>query len=214
MDNGLFQLLFFGVLIVASLFDAVTRRRRRQRMQEMEWEEETVGSEEQREEIAVGPQGPGRTAAPEPSDRRETADAMVPADLWQILTGQQPLPGGPVPEQPQSAEAPSASTPLPEVRSTSEVDRPAELGRGGARPRTPAPESTRKAPSPFEPMPFPKMPEPTWIGGRRSAGFALPYVDLLRTGGGPGALRKAIVLTEVLGPPAALRPTGWDGGER
>lgn len=243
MEEGLFQILFFAVLIAASMFDAATRRRRRRRkMQEMEGEEGTVDSEQQSGEIAAGPQGSGRTAAPEPSGRRETADSMVPADLWQILTGQQPFPQEPGAEQPRSKTgSPSGSASPPEVGASSEGDRTDAMGRG-ARGRPSGPESTRRAPSPFERTPFPKMPEPAaaptyraaphvpatpppaapivparapaWIAGRRSAGLALPYVDLLRAGGGRVGLRKAIVLTEVLGPPAALRTTGWDGGER
>jgi hypothetical protein len=241
MEDGLFQILFFAVLIAASMFDAATRRRRRRKMEEMEREEGTVGSEQESEEVAAGAQSSGRTAAPEPSGRRETADSMVPADLWQILTGQQPFPEEPGAERPRSRTgSPSGSASPPEVGSPSRGDLPAGIGRG-ARGRPPGPESKRRAPSPFEQAPFPKMPEPAaaptygaaarvptppppaapivptrapaWIAGRRSAGLALPYVDLLRAGGGRAGLRKAIVLTEVLGPPAALRSTGWDGGE-
>ena len=232
------------------MFDAATRRRRRrQKMEEMEREEGTVGSEQEGGAVAAGAQNSGRTAAPEPSGKRETADSMVPADLWQILTGQQPFPEEPGAEQPRSKTgSPSGSASPPEVGASSEGDRPARMGRG-ARDRPPGPESTRRAPLPFERTPFPKRPEPAaapsygaaarglaaptptptaappaapivparapaWIAGRRSAGLALPYVDLLRAGGGRAGLRKAIVLTEVLGPPAALRTTGWDGGER
>ena len=95
MDDGFFQLLFFGVLILASVFDAMTRgRRKRRRMEEME-----------REEDGAGEAGDGT----EPTAERETADSMVPDDLWAVLTGQQ---------QPQEGEKPRTAsaepTPLPE----------------------------------------------------------------------------------------------------
>jgi hypothetical protein len=147
MEEGLFQILFFAVLIAASMFDAATRRRRRRRkMQEMEGEEGTVDSEQQSGEVAAGPQSSGRTAAPEPSGRRETADSMVPADLWQILTGQQPFPQEPGAEQPRSKTgSPSGSASPPEVGASSEGDRTDAMGRG-ARGRPSGPESTRRAP--------------------------------------------------------------------
>lgn len=105
MEDGIFQLLFLGLLILASVFDAVGRRRkRRKRMEEMEREEAAgEGEGAGAGTSARWPADPG--SAPEdagtPSPRetpapagtraggRETADSMVPDDLWAILTGEE-----------------------------------------------------------------------------------------------------------------------------
>ena len=215
MDDGLFQLLFFGVLILASMFDAATRRRRRRKkMQDMEVEESAeppADWEVRGDDIAIEPQDVRQPTAP--GRERETADSMVPADLWAILTGPHPDPTGSrdsdVSEQaerpaapPRQTEAPK-SRPEPTPRSTSPskptptppAPEPAPVALRATRQRTSAPASVRRAPA--------------WISGARADGAALPYVHLLR-GGGPDALRSAVVLSEVLGTPAAFRPLGWD----
>jgi len=217
MDNGLFQLLFFGVLILASIFDATTRRRRRrQKMQDMEAEESAeppADPEVYGEDIAIEPPDVRQPTAPGPVRERETADSMVPADLWAILTGPDPGPTGSRDSDvsgqaerptrlPRQTEAPkSRPEPTPMSTSPSELTlpppapEPAPVALLATRQRMSAPTSVRRA--------------PTWIAGAHTGGAALPYVHLLR-GGGPDALRSAVVLSEVLGKPAALRPLGWD----
>jgi len=213
MDDGLFQLLFFGVLILASIFDAATRRRRRrQKMQDMEVEESAeppADSEVYGEDITIEPPDVRQPTAPGPGRERETADSMVPADLWAILTGPDPVPTGSrdsdVSEQaerpthlPRQTGAPkSRPEPTPWSTSPSEttLPPPAPVALRATRQRMSAPASVHRA--------------PTWIAGARTGGAALPYVQLLR-GGGPDALRSAVVLSEVLGTPVAFRPLGWD----
>ena len=146
MEDGIFQLLFLGLLILASVFDAVGRRRkRRRRMEEMEREEaagdgEAAGSGTSARWPAdpgsvpedAGTPSPRETPAPAGTRAggRETADSMVPDDLWAILTGEErsgegrgggpPVPGR-IPGEDASGgpdlgtrETPERASPIPE----------------------------------------------------------------------------------------------------
>lgn len=253
MEDGLFQLLFLGLLILASVFDAVGRRRkRRRRMEEMEREEE-VG---EREGAGAGtsarwPADPGsvpeEAGAPSPRETsapagaraggRDTADSMVPDDLWAILTGEErsgegrggglSTPGQ-IPEEDPSGgpdfgtrETPDRLPPMPESGRDPEPswgDQPYAPGE--------APPDWQPAPRPDPPRMPPQVPAHLLSRGRTPASvpgaFPRPragqvegagpmYVNLLREGGS-GSLRQAIVLTEVFGMPVALRSPGREGG--
>ncbi len=232
MDDGIFSLLFFGVLILASVFDAMTRgRRRRRRMEEMEREEDV--------EERVEPVG---------TAERETADSMVPSDLWAILTGEQPVPGsesaqtpasGPSAEPDQQREAervlpqsevilePSSDVEPEWVPESGEASKPEPVpelsppqSRGAPLPlpersyRSTEAPPVETAPSEIGVSKRSQTPMPGLIGvarARRPGGAAV-YAELLRGGG--DSLRRAIVLTEVLGEPASVRPPGWGWEER
>jgi hypothetical protein len=115
--DGLFQLLIIVFFVAASIFDAVSRNRKKQEQKErMEAEEEAEAGGGQarpsrprpaRSEGAPGPQRrpeqgregrrkaptgrpaeAGGTAPQRRSERRETAETMLPDDFWAILTGQ------------------------------------------------------------------------------------------------------------------------------
>ena len=88
MDEGIFQLVFVLIFILASVLDGVTRgKRKRQRMEEPEDAVPPEGT-------AQRPSTPGfPTQGKEPPGRtRQTSDSMAPADLWAVLTGEQPPP--------------------------------------------------------------------------------------------------------------------------
>ena len=170
------------------------------------------------------------------ADGRETADSMVPDDLWAILTGEERSGGGP-PAPAQLPEEDTAGGGGFGTRETSERVPPMpESGRDrepwrGDHPSTPAgdPPDWQPAPPPVVVRPDlpripPRAPAPLPSRGRTPAGVprALPsprdravagpmYVNLLREGG-RGSLRQAIVLTEVFGTPVALRSPGREGG--
>lgn len=195
MDDGFFQLLFFGVLILATVFDAMTRgRRRRRRMEEMEREEDEAGE---------------ASAGIETTGERETADSMVPDDLWAVLTGQEP---------PQEREKfPTASqeqepTPLPDLipegRPPPEPELPLKTGVS-----VPVLRDPYRVSEPGTRMPIaargPGRPMGELTRKRRGSGYA----ELLRSGGAD-SLRRAIVLKEVLGSPAAFRAPGWGWEEQ
>lgn len=246
--DGLFELVFILIIVIASIADAMGRKRKkRRRMEEMERED--AGSTGSRREADYEHRSPDQS----PSDRtaggvsgheteeRETADQMVPEDFWAILTGEAPPEkkesqgsrseeigakgaGGeddsrglpeqfperrqdpdPVPERrpdPTPPRTPHIPVPVPQDRysETEEVttrdDRsisetaPPEVGYTPR--RTPPPLEGRRQPGAIH-----------HSRGRRSSP-ASTYTDLLKAGK-TDDLRKAIVLREVLGPPAALR---------
>ncbi len=207
MDDGLFQLLFFGILILATVFDAMTRkRRRRRRMGEMDHEE--------KEEAVSSWERESPTAAAE----RETADSMVPSDLWEILTGEQPDPQG---NEPEVSSSDSRALPdwIPEPEPVPEVE-PVRKVEPVPEPKPPEPLSPVRTrvtalPPQLTPTPaaVPVAARPREFREAASGGASSNYAELLRSGGAD-SLRKAIVLREVLGAPAALRPLGWGGEER
>lgn len=251
MEDGIFQLLFLGLLILASVFDAVGRRRkRRRRMEEMEREEaagdgEGVGSGTS----ARWPADPGsvpeeagtpsQRETPAPvgtrADGRETADSMVPDDLWAILTGEERSGGPPgpgqIPEEDASGGGDFGTRETPErVPSAPESGRDPEPS-WGAQPSAPAgdPPDWQPAPPPVVVRPDPpRMPfrAPVPLPSRRKIPASVPralpsprdhavagpmYVSLLREGG-RGSLRQAIVLAEVFGTPVALRSPRLERG--
>jgi hypothetical protein len=204
MEDGLFQLIFFLIIVIASIVDAIARnRRKRGRIEEMEKEEAQEGAEDalpgdaevgpgaprpqRRKEPALegrsgsgsagegvsGPRGREMAEYESPSSQsqksekperdEETADRMVPADLWAILTGQPP-PGpkpAPQPAPPPEDEArePDAPRPAPPQPSTRDRPAPAPAGRGGVR-TEPAGKGTQprswRRPSASPPVPSSK----------------------------------------------------------
>ena len=193
MDDGFFQLLFLGVLILASVFDVMTRgRRKRRRMEEMEREQDEAGE---------------AGAGTEPTGERETADSMVPDDLWAVLTGQQ---------QPQEREKPRTASaepaPLPE---RIPERRPPPEPKPPPKPRVPVPvlsdryrASELRARTPIVPKDTVRL-----TGELTRRRIRSGYAEFLLAGGAD-SLRKAIVLKEVLGSPAAFRAPGWGWEEQ
>lgn len=228
MGEELFTILFILFFILASVLDAVGRRRKKKRrIEQMEREEgESRGG--------VAPD------AKEDERPRETAETMVPEDLWAILTGQDPSARPEEDEEvPSAAEPPREPhipTPVPDDRMSSPETRAARrepqeeeppetrrtarwmegtVGRG---------ESDRWAESMDEPWddleditagdltepggapagpdaPARPLPPPP---GRRRPRARSAYVDLL-TRGNVEDLRKAMVLREVLDRPVGFR---------
>jgi hypothetical protein len=178
------QLLVVLVFVAMSIADALGRRRKkRDRMEEMDREEreEQVrgagaqpGTTAQRSAPSTGA-GSGTESGSGQDSRRETADSMIPDDLWTVLTGGAPPPRRESPPAPK-APAPSSESgqsraerefeelttqpwrpgPTEEVarpsRPTSHPSRPTPVPSAstGPKPRPPAsPGAPRKAPTPY-----------------------------------------------------------------
>jgi hypothetical protein len=204
--DGLFELLFIAVFILAAIFDAVARSRgKRRRMEEMEAEEEAAhgmglpsgdtatpqGSRESSREAArarreerrearrreweqrreeaearrdaaeaerrgrdvgreVGSAAGSGAGAEAGAGERETADAMVPDDLWAILTGQPRAPRTPEssPREAQGEaprEARGSGDRGKEPPSQVGAGTPPPLSRPGPGPSSPSPETRRSS---------------------------------------------------------------------
>ena len=169
------------------------------------------------------------------ADGRETADSMVPDDLWAILTGEERSGGPPAPDQIPEEDA-SAAGDLRTREASERVPPVPESGRDRDPWRRDQPSASTGDPPGWQPAPPPvvvrpdsprvprRAPAPLPSRGRTPAGvprvLSSPrdravsgpmYVNLLREGG-HGSLRQAIVLAEVFGTPVALRSPGREGG--
>jgi hypothetical protein len=142
--EGLFQIVIVLVFVVVSILDGISRKKRQEeqkdRMRRNESAEEGVLLEDPLEELGELGYDDAGLDRPVPASRgaesdpqaRETADQLVPADLWAILTGQKPMPEAPAPP-------PSERSQLPPVRPEAEpvsADRETEgpwwsWGKGG-----------------------------------------------------------------------------------
>lgn len=131
MEDGLIQLLFFAFVIVASIIDAATRnKKKRERIEEMEREE----AMERGEGGVAAPSRRTRQSQGAEASGEDSADSMLPDDLWSILTGQDP----------STRRRPTASAPPGEGASGEEG------GGGGGHPDSPVPEWSRSDPEPSE----------------------------------------------------------------
>lgn len=195
MDDGFFQLLFFGVLILATVFDAMTRgRRRRRRMEEMEREEGEAGE---------------ASAGIETTGERETADSMVPDDLWAVLTGEQPPQER---EKLPTAYQEQAPTPMPDLTPEGRPPPEPELPLK-TRVSVPVLSDRYRVSDPGALMPLARRGLGRPMGELARKRIGSDYAEFLRSGG-TDSLRRAIVLKEVLGSPAAFRAPGWGWEEQ
>lgn len=208
------ELLFFILLVLASVLDASGRRKKRQRrMEEMEAEEAqdegAVGTLERAPKETPRPEPPGADRTSTAPSRRDTADSMIPEELWSILTGQAPPDR---PERPEpTPESTAEPTPTYEAWGGEEVD---DLHRPE---REPAPSPLRSAPAPITsgPIATNSLTETGSgsVADRRQnprSGAASRYAALLK-GGGRDSLRTAVVLKEILDSPPGLRAPGEIG---
>jgi hypothetical protein len=160
MDEGLIQILFFVAIIVFSIMDAIARKKKKEReMGEMD----LPGEREQEERGSLHRREPEPWQVESERDGEDVrdergADSMIPADLWEEITGMKRPP-------PPSAPAPDRSG-----------------GREGAasRPDSPAPGQRFPAPAP-SPVPAPSpeprrwdTPQPTAAAGRGTARSSAP----------------------------------------
>ncbi|MEX2527225.1 MAG: hypothetical protein WEA09_06255 [Gemmatimonadota bacterium] len=147
MEDGLLQLLFFAFIIVASMVDAATRnKKKKERMEQMEREEASEAGGEGG--VAAPPRRtPDRRPQGAEASGEDTADSMLPDDLWSILTGQDP--------STRRRSTSSGEGGASRGASGQEAGGP---GREGA-PDSPVPGWSRSDPDPLErphiPMPVP-----------------------------------------------------------
>lgn len=223
MSGGLLQLVVIGLIVMASLFDASTRgRRRRERMQRREEADADAAADATRGDQRMTSPGTGR------SERERTAESMIPADLWEVLTGEKRAPSREREPEPQVDEAPAWSAeegpyqqpyeppPMPEYQAPAEPEtEPAWSTAEGS-------YDTYVAQPPAEEAP--QVPVVTWpsmhpegaalqrpapplrhpAATRKARPTASDYTELLRAHDAR-SLREAMVVSEVLGPPIALR---------
>ncbi|MEX1257102.1 MAG: hypothetical protein WEG36_05735 [Gemmatimonadota bacterium] len=220
------ELLFVLFFLLASVLDAVGRsKKKKRRIEEMDRDEraeadQPMATAEGRRTGVPGRQAeaPRGTAGPR-SERaessRETAETMIPDQLWEILTGT---------PAPSRGRTPPVESPVEASLETESLEKET-LEEKWSEP-VPFEDEPRKLPSRFG-LPSPTRPRPRFSeslarglpeeGGRLIASGTTfipsavggprrvsPYTKLL-VSAHPGDLRSAIVLAEILGPPVAFR---------
>jgi hypothetical protein len=156
--EGLFQIIIVLVFVAVSILDGVSRKKRQQeqneRMKRAESAEEEVLFGDPEEAAFDLNEASAATASSPATQERETADQLVPSDLWAILTGQAPLPGQPgstVERQESQEFEGSESTPGPKADPDPRVIRPssasvpAPMASSGNMEKTSPPVTRRSA---------------------------------------------------------------------
>ncbi len=190
------ELIFFAVIIFFSIIESIARRRKQRSAGSPpipeEWEPEEKGREWRSETDEV--------EAP----RRSGSEAMIPGDIWEEIAG---LARG---RMRQLETQPEAPPPPPPVQTPPPATLPARLGWGKRTPKvgqahrvhlshveygTDPSSRTRSAHDQIDPL------------ARGLSADVKAVRKQLRHG--RHALRQAVILQEVLGPPVSIRPEGF-----
>jgi hypothetical protein len=204
------ELIFFAVIIFFSIIESIARRRKKQSAGSPqipeEWEPEETRREWRSEtpatydaERSYDDRGADEVEAP----RRSGSEAMIPGDIWEEIAG---LARGRMRQLETQPEAP----PPPPVPATPPATLPARLGWGKRTPKVGQPHRVHLSHAEYGTDPSSRT---------RSAH---DQIDPLARGlsadvkavrkqlrHGRHALRQAVILQEVLGPPVSIRPEGF-----
>lgn len=158
MDDGIIQLLFFVIVIIFSILDAIARKRKKEHdiegmdrpreedRPEHRHRQEPRGSLHRQEEEAPAWEAEAEYEGAADARDERGADTLIPGDLWEEITG---------------SKRPSESPPAPPTPGQDSPERPSET-RG---PRPPAPGQRFPAPAPAPspvPAPSPREESTTW----------------------------------------------------
>jgi len=204
MNDGMSQLVFVAIIVILSLLEGVARKRR---TQDQPTEPEDGGPRpEDRESVAPPPRAPEavreRLAAayrPRQERTRASAEAMLPAELWEEIQKIARSPGQGQPARTRRRATPPAFEPAAPP-STPAAPTLTPSAPAAAAPRAQAPDAYAVS--------VERSPEP---GARGSAGTEAaergPAVDAAGLRAAlrhRASLRRAVVWQEILGPPMAL----------
>ncbi|MDZ7780096.1 MAG: hypothetical protein U5R14_09245 [Gemmatimonadota bacterium] len=201
------ELIFFAVIILFSILESVARQRKKERAEDGEGDDE-VRAEVPRDRNL---DGADRQTSEEPSE------TMIPADIWEEIAGL--APGEREPEPEPDAEPPTAPRPA-EPKPASESARPAPRPVPAPQPepsRSPMPVAdddahpVHRTHTVYGTDPSERAPSrQDWRPSGHENRNAKRVRAMLQGREGADALKQAVILQEVLGPPAAMK----DGDER
>ncbi|MCI0432600.1 MAG: hypothetical protein L0271_02970 [Gemmatimonadetes bacterium] len=172
---------------------------------------------------ATGPFRPAPPAQRRPAPSSEGASDLLPAELWEVLTGQRPAPRPPPPpdedeEEIEEEEAPAEALPPARVESRDENGLAGDLLRRRQRELMAARQVDRRAPAivslESEPLPSRQRhaafhrrvdrPAPPAVSREPREIPAADAVAALLQSGDTNQMRRAILMQEILGPPRGL----------
>ena len=227
MDSGLIQILVIAFVIIISVMDGAARKKRREAQRQEAQRRGEVGGGE-----GVSELGEGRSMTTERMSERRMSEGLAPDEVWAEIAAL--AKGGPPP--PSARQLPPLSgfertlpVRVPEPEETMltaehqhveghdhvewewepELEAEAEAFR-----LAPVPDedpTSPVAPAPAEDPISPVAPTADEDPGRASRG-PLNRRSVLRTltHGGRASIQQAVILAEILGPPAALRDFGHE----
>ncbi|HUP51419.1 MAG TPA: hypothetical protein VM198_03000 [Longimicrobiales bacterium] len=189
------ELIFFAVIIFFTIVESIARRRKQRSAGSPqipeEWEQEEQGREWRSETDEV--------EAP----RRSGSEAMIPGDIWEEIAGL-------ARERTRQPETQPEVPPPPPVQATPPVTLPARLGWGKRTPKVGQPHRVHLSHAEYGTDPSSRTQsrhdqiDPLARG--LSADVKAVRKQLRH---GRHALRQAVILQEVLGPPVSIRPEGF-----
>jgi hypothetical protein len=198
------QLIFFAIIIAFSIIDSIARTRKKRQAGEAlpptserqwEWEAEPESEAEsydsQQSYDQVEPEYEYEQEPPAPSKPR-SSEGMIPQDIWEEIAG---LTKAPLPPTPKPKPKPKPA-PRPQVEYESIPKRPVEthrIHRAHAGYGTDPSSRARSEQDGLDPL-------------ARTLGLDAAAARSQLKSKGRHALRQAVILQEVLGKPAALRP--------
>lgn len=202
------ELIFFAVIILFTILEAVAKRRKQREAGEEggdegeTWVPEPVERQprpkaERRPRVERGSSSSTDRGMPERgAGREERSETMIPADLWEEIAGL------------ASGESKPASLETLEVERIEDDIRPVRTYTGARVPSIdahPVHRSHREyGTDPSERTPSEQDWRPTERGNRN----AKRVRAMLRGSEGTDALKQAVILREVLGPPVSMKDEG------
>ena len=195
------ELIFFAIIIIFTIIEAVSKARKRRAEGEEEIDEGMPGAEPQT----------ARRPAPRDRDRdEEPSETMIPADIWEEIAG---LARGQREEEAEPVELAPAPRRAPEPKPV-----PTRRHTPAPRPRYEPKLPVTRVPTPRDPHPMqqvrpqfgmdPSERTPSRLDWRpevRDNRNAKRVRAMLSGREGADALKQAVILREVLGPPLAMR---------
>lgn len=218
------ELIFFAIIVLFSVIDSIARtRRKRQQAQQVpapsdsgrpgwEWEEDEPSaynaepSYDDDVEDEVGPlpgyARPYGSGSDDRPARPKSSEGMIPRDIWEEIAG---MARGRLPTQPSPAPRPSAPSPAPvEPKPVRRVERVPARSAGAHRVHrahlgygTDPSSRARSEQDGLDPLAVSVSADVS--AARRQLSSNSVH-----------ALRRAMILQEVLAPPAALRGDRWE----
>lgn len=217
------ELVFFAVIILFSILEAVAKRRKQGEAGEEggdegeSWtpapvERQPKPKAERRPRIERGSASSSSTDRGMPqrgAGREEPSETMIPADLWEEIAG---LATGQTPRRRPKAEPEGMHTeearslePL-EVERIEDDIRPARTYTGARVPSSADAHPVHRSHVGYGTDPSKRAPsEQDWRAAERGNRNAKRVRAMLRGSEGTDALKQAVILREVLGPPVSMK---------
>lgn len=189
------ELIFFAVIIFFTIVESIARRRKQRSagspQAPEEWEQEEQGREWRSETDEVG------------APRRSGSEAMIPGDIWEEIAGL-------ARERMRQLETQPEAPPPPPVQATPPATLPARLGWGKRTPKVGQPHRVHLSHAEYGTDPSSRTRSPHDQIDPLARGLSADVRAVRKQlRHGRHALRQAVILQEVLGPPVSIRPEGF-----